>query len=235
MVKVEIKKPYDSSITLTDGYAIIERFGMDSVIEYGPEKRQDISLDKIKSVSYKDADETDGYLKIISTDNQSVSVPFSDQSLNDDMNNISTILKKSIKPEPVETDSNNNESSEKVFCYKCGKKIDKNVVFCPYCGTEQNHPSSNKSPSITNNDNSIDDQEKINPNSSAWIALVAVGWVVFAVSIIPAFSWLQFVSFILGIVIQNAFPSHKGAGMAIWIASAAIFGISFMFGFLTAL
>lgn len=215
-LSITIKRPFITSIDTKEQEILIYRTGIDAVVEYGPDKRQDIQYSDIENIDFKPADETNGYVNIVGIKN--ATIPFNDLSLNSDMKQLADFLQgkisSSIKNDTVSSDNDTNFK----YCYKCGNKIPQNAQYCQKCGADQTKTS-----------------EAINTQSSSssnvWGIWLTIGWICFALALIPKLSIFQLSAFVIGLTVQFKYE-HKGAGMALWISSLVIFMLSFIFGFM---
>lgn len=215
-ISITIKKPFITSIDTKEHEILIDRTGIDAVIEYGPDKRQDIQYSDIKSIDFKPVDETDGYVNITGINN--ATIPFNDSSLNSDMKQLANFLQEKISSSTKnDTDSSDNGVSFK-YCYECGNKILQNAQYCKKCGADQ-----------TKINEAINIQSV--SSSNTWGIWLTVGWICFSIALIPRLSIFQLSAFVIGLTVQFKY-GHKGAGMALWISSLVVFTLSFMFGFM---
>lgn len=212
-ISITIKTPFITAIDTKESEILINRSGVDSVVEYGPDKHQDIQYSDIKSIDFKPVDETDGYIKIMGLEN--ATVPFDNAELNSKMQSLSDFLKGKITNYMGSGQAQGNSEFE--YCYNCGSKIPKGIKFCPNCGADQY------------NKNAVSNQS--NTTSNAWGIWLTIGWICFAIALIPKLSIFQLSAFVIGLTVQFKY-GHKVAGMALWITSLVIFILSFMFGFM---
>lgn len=89
-ISITIKTPFTTAIDTKESEILINRSGVDSVVEYGPDRHQDIQYSDIKSIDFKPVDETDGYIKIMGLEN--ATVPFDNAELNSKMQSLSDFL-----------------------------------------------------------------------------------------------------------------------------------------------